>query len=212
MPGHGESIPISDGARLPDFVAWFGRTLDSLGIDRANIAGHSMGALICGGAAATLGNRIRRVALVNGVYRRSPPASKAVIARASAIASGNPIDLDEPIRRWFGDAPDEDKVLAATRGWLARVNRCGYATAYSAFAYGDSVYADAWPRITCPALFVTGSGDPNSTSAMTREMARLAPRGRAEIIDGHRHMVNLTAASRMNDLLAEWLKEPVHAN
>ena len=34
------------------------RLLDDLGLDRVNVAGHSMGALIAGGMAATMGMRI----------------------------------------------------------------------------------------------------------------------------------------------------------
>ena len=69
-------------------------------------------------------------------------------------------------------------------------------------------YADAWPAVRCPALFLTGRDDPNSTPAMAEEMAALAPHGYARIIEGHRHMVNLTAASEVNQLLAEWLAKP----
>jgi len=57
MPGHGESVRISSSS-LRDFVSWFGIFLDDLDLAMANVAGHSMGALIAGGAAATLGARV----------------------------------------------------------------------------------------------------------------------------------------------------------
>ena len=84
----------------------------------------------------------------------------------------------------------------------------GYATAYAAFAGGDSTYADCWPNVGCPALFLTGTDDPNSTPAMARAMAEAAPAGYAVLIDGHRHMVNLTAPEEVNAILLEWLKKP----
>jgi pimeloyl-ACP methyl ester carboxylesterase len=40
---------------------------------------------------------------------------------------------------------------------------------------------------------------------MATQMAELAPRGYARIVEGHRHMVNLTAPDIVNSLLAEWL-------
>ena len=53
MPGHGGSSPLTDGATLPDFVAWLHRALDALGLNQVSLAGHSMGALITLGFAAT---------------------------------------------------------------------------------------------------------------------------------------------------------------
>ncbi|TAN03294.1 MAG: alpha/beta hydrolase [Rhizobiaceae bacterium] len=211
MPGHGASAGLAAGAGLPDFVAWLGEVLDDLLLHAVNIGGHSMGALIAGGAAATFGDRIRRVALLNGVYRRDPAARAAVLARAKAIRSGH-IDVEGPLRRWFGEEERDTEACRLTREWLSGVDRQGYATAYAAFAEGDATYAGTWPRVACPTLFLTGEDDPNSTPAMAEAMAAAAPCGVARIIAGHRHMVNLTAPETVNQILLEWLsREEVRA-
>ncbi|RFC62212.1 alpha/beta fold hydrolase [Fulvimarina endophytica] len=206
MPGHGGSAPLKTGADLTDFVAWFADVLDDLGLDRVNVAGHSMGALIAGGAAATLGERIARVALLNGVYLRGEEAAAAVRQRAALIEAGAAIDLDGPLRRWFGEGSEHRDYYRQTRHWLEGVDPNGYATAYSAFANGDATFAGAWPGIRCPALFLTGRDDQNSTPLMAEAMAEAAPRGRAVVIEG-RHMVNLTAPGRVNAIMREWLEE-----
>ena len=90
-------------------------------------------------------------------------------------------------------------------GWLRAVSHRGYATAYRAFAEGDTVYADRLDQIRCPLLVLTGDGDANSTPAMTETMAEMAPHGRAAIISGHRHMVNLTAPEAVTAELQRWL-------
>ncbi len=204
MPGHGESEKIPAGSTVQDYVAWFGCFLDDMRIARANIAGHSMGALISGGAAASFADRITRVAYLNGVYRRDPAAKTAVLARAAAIRTSG-VDTEGPLLRWFGDDPQSQRARELTRAWLEAVDPEGYAIAYTAFAGGDETYADCWPSVTCPVLFLTGSGDPNSTPEMAEQMASLTPRGWARIVDGHRHMVNLTAPEIVNALMAEWL-------
>ncbi len=210
MPGHGRSAPLAPGALLPDYVAWAARVITALGVGAVNVAGHSMGALIATGLAADYPELIRRIAILNAVHRRTPDARAAVIARADAMARGE-FDATAPLRRWFTDTAWDAAPRAQVARWLAEVSRDGYAAAYRAFATGDDVYADRWGAITCPALVLTGDGDPNSTPDMTRMMAASAPRGRAIVIEGHRHMVNLTAPDRVTAALRDWLQTPLMA-
>ncbi|MGV2184805.1 alpha/beta hydrolase [Agrobacterium rhizogenes] len=204
MPGHGESSKLPAASPLEAFVGWFGGFLDEMALDGANVAGHSMGALVAGGSAATFGRRIKRVAYLNGVYRRDPEAKAAVLARAAAIPLTG-VDKEGPLLRWFGDDRQSAVARDLTRNWLSLVDPQGYATAYAAFAGGDATYADRWPDVHVPALFLTGSDDPNSTPQMAEQMASITPKGWARIVEGHRHMVSLTAPEIVNELLAEWL-------
>jgi pimeloyl-ACP methyl ester carboxylesterase len=204
MPGHGESARLPPGSTIREFVGWLGGFLDDMAIGRTNLAGHSMGAMIAGGAAVTFPDRIARVACLNGVGRRDPGAKAAVLVRAASIPEIG-VDKDGPLDRWFGNDPQSRDVRALTRNWLDLVDPEGYAIAYSAFANGDQVYADGWGAVACPALFLTGTGDPNSTPEMAETMAAAAKNGWARIVEGHRHMVSLTAPETVNAAMAEWL-------
>ncbi len=208
MPGHGGSDRLPDGAHLPDYVAWLGRLLDALGGGAVNLAGHSMGGLVVSGCAIEMPKRVRRLAVLNSVYRRSSEARAAVRERAGAISRGEGDD-NVPLRRWFGETPQEQAVRDRVSSWLERVDRAGYAAAYSAFAEGDKIYADRWGEIACPALVLTGEDDRNSTPEMARAMAGAAQRGRAVIVPGERHMVGLTAPEAVTAELRRWLEEPI---
>ncbi|AXI47687.1 alpha/beta hydrolase [Sulfitobacter sp. SK012] len=207
MPGHGGSDPLPTGSQLPDFVAWCHAAVLELGLGPVNLAGHSMGALIAAGFTARHPDLTRRVALLNGVYRRDDISRHAVEARAAEIERGN-VDLETPLTRWFGETAIELDAKAQVATWLGAVDLTGYATAYTAFAHGDATYADQLPNIACPFLSITGDGDPNSTPDMSIAMAKLVQNGTAITIKGHRHMVNLTAASEVNAHLLTWLKVP----
>ncbi len=204
LPGHGFSAPLDTRPELPNFVAWFQRLVDELGLEAVNVAGHSMGALIAAGFAATEPSKLRRVALLNGVYKRTPLAREAVEARADEIFSGA-FDREAPLERWF--SPDEKggDAYRLVHELLQQVDPGGYAAAYRAFATGDAVYSDSWPQVKAPALFLTGDDDKNSTAEMAEDMATAAPQGRAVVIRGHRHMVNLTAPEEVSEALADWL-------
>lgn len=206
MPGHGGSSPLPSGSGLQAYVGWLHEALLALDLPRISLAGHSMGALIAGGFAASHPDMTRRVALLNGVFRRSPEMRSAVEARAALIREGG-FDTETPLKRWFGDSPADQAASQQVAGWLRAVDLAGYATAYTAFAKGDALYADRFADITCPLLALTGEGDPNSTPAMSEAMAEAAPHGRAVTVAGHRHMVNLTAPDIVNDELCKWLEE-----
>lgn len=206
MPGHGRSNKLPTGAQLADYVDWLGRALDDLGLARVNLVGHSMGALIAGGYAVTRGDRVARLALLNGVFRRGTQARLAVVSRARRMAQGH-FDSEAPLQRWF--ETDERALRERVREWLNNADPEGYATAYSAFAQGDETYADRFSDLHCPFLALTGDCDLNSTPEMTLAMAEAVPRGRAVIIKNHRHMVNLTAPEKVNAALGEWLQIPI---
>jgi pimeloyl-ACP methyl ester carboxylesterase len=131
-----------------------------------------------------------------------------VRARAAEIAAGK-VDTTAPLARWFGDDRADSEPYMLVREWLAAVDVEAYATAYGAFAEGDAVYADHWADVTCPALFLTGELDPNSTPQMSLDLAAEAQNGEACIITDHRHMVNMTAPDEVTDALRHWLTRKV---
>ena len=202
MPGHGDSDPLSEEALLPDYVAWAARVIEALDLGPVSLAGHSMGALIIAGLAVERPDLVCRAALLNGVHRRSPEARDAVLKRAAEIAA-DAGGIEGPLARWF--TPEDAAVRDQVAGWLRAVSHRGYAAAYRAFAEGDTIYADRLGQIRCPLLVLTGDGDANSTPAMTEAMAAMAPMGRAAVIAGHRHMVNLTAPAAVTSELRRWL-------
>ena len=206
LPGHGFSAPLGQPPQLQNFVGWFETLLDELDLGPVNVAGHSMGALIATGIVTTAPEKVTRVALLNGVHRRSAEARAAVEARADEIVTGS-FDREAPLARWFSAAETRSEAYALVHELLATVDGEGYAAAYRAFATGDAIYSAGWPTVGCPALFLTGDGDLNSTPDMARAMAAATPRGQAVIISGHRHMVNLTAPDQVNDVLRQWLTQ-----
>jgi pimeloyl-ACP methyl ester carboxylesterase len=203
MPGHGESDALPDTPGLADYVAWAALVIEALGCGPVNVAGHSMGSLIAGGLAVERPDLVRRAALLNGVHRRTAEARAAVLARAAEIAAGAG-GIEAPLARWF--TPDQADLRDQVAGWLRAVSPAGYAAAYRAFAEGDTTYADGLKAVRCPVLVLTGDGDANSTAEMTRAMAAMVPQGRAVVIGGHRHMVNLTAPDAVSTELKHWLE------
>ncbi|WP_420011884.1 alpha/beta fold hydrolase [Tateyamaria sp.] len=194
MPGHGAS-PLDRARSLSDYTARFSVFID--GLDAAPIvAGHSMGAFIALDLATRGANALRAVAALNAVFERSDAAASAVQARAKALDGGSGADPLAPLERWFGASPHGSVGAAAKacRTWLTSVDPEGYAQAYRVFAHHDGPNRAALAELQTPTLFLTGSQDPNSTPAMSHEMARLTPNGRAQIEADAAHMAPMTHA------------------
>ncbi len=212
MLGHGGSpLPPADAA-LEDYAAQLERLLDHLGIPGANIAGHSMGALVAIEFALRHPSRTLRLAALNAVFRRTPEQRAAVQSRAATLnQAGVQATIGGTIARWFGDpVPTPLQSMAANvAGYLRDVQPEGYARTYKLFASSDEAHAGRLHRLSMPTLFLTGEYDANSAPEMSRAMGTEAPHAVVEVIPGERHMMNVVAPEAVNQSLQRWLKVPL---
>ncbi|HUS52466.1 MAG TPA: alpha/beta hydrolase [Thermohalobaculum sp.] len=203
MPGHGQSDMLPDGADLSDFVATVAVLIAGLGISPLPVIGHSMGALIALGLALDHQEKVAALVALNAVYCRDPVARSAVEARAKQL-TGRTVDALGAVARWY---PDDPNGLLARRtvDWLRTVDPNGYAAAYRVFATADHAYEGRLGELKCPALFMTGVSDPNSTPVMSARMAREAPYGRTVALPGARHMMHLTHPAETTNTIAAFI-------
>jgi pimeloyl-ACP methyl ester carboxylesterase len=75
------------------------------------------------------------------------------------------------------------------------------------FANEDGPADTGLATLQCPALFITGADEPNSTPAMSAAMAKLTPNGRAVIVAGAAHMLPMTHAAEVNTALIDFFTE-----
>ncbi|WP_421697821.1 alpha/beta fold hydrolase [Ancylobacter sp.] len=211
MPGHGGSSLPPEDARLSDYADQVVALLDGLGLYSAALVGHSMGALVALEVALAHPARVRAVAALNAVFCRTPEQRAVVTARAGSLeAEGRAASHEAAVARWFGaPVPAELEASAAqVSALLASGDPLGYARTYALFAASDAAHRDRLASLAMPALFMTAEGDPNSTPAMSRAMAALAPQGAAEVLAGARHMMTLTHPAEVNARLLAFLDTP----
>ena len=206
--GHGLSATPPVTVTLADYANQLESLLDHLDVARAAVVGHSMGALIALEFALTRPDRVQGVAALNAVFCRTPEQSAVVQGRAALIAlEGVEATLGEILTRWFRDAPTPvaQSTVAWVSGMLRNVDPVGYQRAYQLFALSDRAHEHRLGQLSVPALFMTGAFDPNSNVAMSRTMAGLASRARIEILPDARHMMTVTHAPRVNEVLKDFL-------
>ena len=201
MPGHGESPAPAAPLSLAEYTDRIAATLH----DPAIVVGHSMGAMIALDLAARYPDRTRAVAALNAVFERPPEAASAVKARAARLDGHTNPDPAPTLHRWFGNETSPER--SACHDWLTTVNPQGYRMADTAFAQATTPTRDRLKNLTCPALFMTGAEEPNSTPEMSETMAALAPQGRARIVEGAAHMMPMTHADTVSAALLSFARE-----
>jgi pimeloyl-ACP methyl ester carboxylesterase len=212
MLGHGGSVLPPPEAQLSDYTTQLAELLNHLDLDAANVAGHSMGALVALEFALRYPARTLRVAALNAVYQRSPAERAAVMERAHLLGQGAAqATASAAIDRWFGAPvpPHLRESAEMVAAFLAQAHPVGYARTYQLFATSDQAHGGRLARLRMPTLYATGEQDANSSPAMSRAMARATPGAALEIVPEARHMMNLTAPGPVNEALRHWLKRPL---
>ncbi len=201
MLGHGAS-PLPKGELgLADYTDAIVAGLET----PALVIGHSMGAMIALDMATRYPHVVRGVAALNAIFDRVPAAQIAVQTRAASLDGISAADPEHTLERWFGDLSSPEKI--ACRDWLLSVDPGAYRIAYSTFARENGPSREALTTLGCPALFLTGSEERNSTPEMSHAMAALTPKARAHIIKDAAHMMPMTHANEVNDALLDFAKE-----
>ncbi len=195
MLGHGETPAPDTDVYLKDYCLAISDILNEPCI----LVGHSMGARIALDLASRMPDKVMGVVALNAIFERGPQAATAIQSRASALIDDSVSDPTPTLSRWFGDESSAER--SACEYWLRSVNPRGYRLAYQAFAAQDGPPREELAALTCPALFMTGADEPNSTPEMSLEMAEIAPHGMAQIVENAAHMMPMTHVNQVTDAL-----------
>ena len=201
MPGHGESDMTAQTLSLSDYTDAALSHVEGPVL----VVGHSMGAMMALDMAHRYPDRVRGVIALNAIFERSEDAKCAVQSRAAELDGVSLTDPDVTLTRWFGSEPSAERDACAD--WLRNANPAGYKMAYTIFAHSDGPSRTALASLPCPALFITGSEEPNSTPAMSQTMAALAPNGHAKVIKDAAHMMPMTHAAEVNAAITTFAQE-----
>ena len=182
LPGHG----ASRGAALASVEALAGWLLDLLhaaNVERAVLAGHSMGALVVLEAAARAPQRVVGLALLGAAYPMRVADALLAAARDDEDAA------IEMVAGWSHTRETEPAIVDASRRLMRRLAGANPAqllytdlAACNAYANGEAAAA----AVTCPVTLVMGSKDKMTPPrAAARLTAALPHAGLVTVEAGH---------------------------
>lgn len=208
--GHGESHLPPEEPVLDDYVEQLNNLLKHLNLSLISLVGHSMGALISVAFALKYPDKVKALVPINIAFNRSEEAQKGVLNRANQILQTNKIlNIEQTLERWFKNktSADDLKKIDKIRNWLANTSPQGYGRTYRLFALSDKVFLNKLSRLRPPVLYLTGDEDPNSTPAMSQQMAEETPNGSSNSLTSEAHMMSYIAANKVNPIIEQFFME-----
>ncbi len=192
--GHGRSSkPECCYGRL-DFAYDIKLLLDALGVQKADIVGHSLGSMIAQTFAEYWPERTGRVVLISSTAGSpagapSPPPQYDYAAEIRKLKE--PIDPDSPfmVAWWNSPTPVDpdflrrqrrDAAAIPLRVWLAVLDQ-----ALSANAVADLQHT--LPRLQAPTLLIWGSKDPIVEEPLRKTLRDALPGAQVKVFDGLGH-------------------------
>jgi 3-oxoadipate enol-lactonase len=202
--GHGRS-PVPPGRyELADLGADALALLDRLEIDKAHLAGLSLGGMVAMWVAAHAPDRVDRLVLMSTSAKLGPPQAWA--ERAAAVrAGGTGAVAANVVGRWFTPeyASAHPEVVGRFRDMIAASPPDGYAACCGAIERMD--LEPELARIRAATLVIAGSDDPATPPVHAERIAAGIGGATLEMLPGTAHLANVSAADTVNALLAAFL-------
>jgi (E)-2-((N-methylformamido)methylene)succinate hydrolase len=201
--GHGANRPAPEGTTLRDLADDVAAALPAA----AHLVGFSLGALVAQHLARHRPDLVASLTSVSSVCRRTESERAAVLGRLAAAQEDFPASVEASLQRWYDGTDTDPELVRATRATLLANDVASYLNCYRVFATADAEIGPELPRITAPALAVTGELDPGSTPDMTRRLAAAMPDCRAVVVPGARHMLPVQRPQELVTPLTTFIRE-----
>jgi len=194
LRGHGRSTHLPGPYSLPLFADDLRALFEHIGIRKAHVAGHSLGAMVAQMFCLEHADCVDRLALLSAVAGRTQEERQRVMARTNLIRTGPPGEhFRNSVSRWFSDAfiaanPD---LIAAYAARNAENDPDCYSSAYRVLAAEDLDLE--LEGISLPTLIATGELDVGSNPRMSELIHRRIKGSTLRILHGLKHAILLEA-------------------
>jgi 3-oxoadipate enol-lactonase len=212
LRGMGKSSAPNGPYLMEALAADVASVLDACGIERATIAGHSLGGYVSLAFARMFTERVARLALVcSRIDADTPEAAQRRYDLSNRIEETGSIQPVVDAYLYELLAPESvtqnPELVERLREMLSRTQPAGAAEMLRGMAQrvaADDIAGD----LDMPVVVIGGSLDALIPAAKTREAAAAFPRGRLVICEGSGHMSMLEKPGCVTAALRDLLKSP----
>ena len=202
---HGKSKKGYSTLTFNDFNDQLNNLLAHLKINKINLIGFSIGALIAQHFTLQHINKINKLVLIGSVYKRSEEQIKIVRNRYEESKKGVSI-TEGSINRWFSKSflKENPDVYKFFFDLLENKNNKDFIPAYKIFVESDKNKLDL-SRFNMPALIMTGENEIGSTPKMSEGLNKDINNSFLYIIKDAKHGATIEKADDVNNQLTKFL-------
>ena len=202
---HGKTLKGFTKLSFKNFNKQLNDLLIYLKIDKINLVGFSLGALIAQHFTLLNSNKVNKLVLIGSVYKRSQEQIKIVKNRFINANSGKNITVDS-IKRWFNDSylqKNPDVYNFFFRLLESKKNN-DFIPAYKVFIESDKNILD-FSKFNLPTLIMTGENEVGSTPRMSEDIHKEIKNSILHIIKNAKHGATIEKAEDVNNQLVKFL-------
>ena len=210
LRGTGASNAPEGPYLMENLAADVAAVLDSAGIERASIAGHSLGGYVAIAFARMYAERLERLALVcSHIASDSAEMSKIRYELADEIERRQSVsaaaDWIHPRMLRAGDGGEDAAEMAARLWTTMQAADCGGTAAMLRGMAVRDPGTDIAPDVRVPVLVVAGAFDRALPLDAARETARAFPHSTFVVMERSGHVPMLDEPERLAAVLADWM-------
>jgi len=179
--------------------------MNHLKIDRVNLVGFSIGALIAQHFVSSNYQNVNKLVLIGSVFKRSKEQISIVNNRFKEATDGPSITINS-IKRWFTDfyLRKNPEVYNFFYLLLERKKNKEFLPAYKLFVESDQYKLD-FSKFTMPTLIMTGENEVGSTVKMNKNLRKEIKKSILYIIKDAKHGATIEKAEDVNHQLKDFL-------
>ena len=179
--------------------------INELHLEKINIVGFSIGALIAQHFTEKFYNKVNKLVLIGSVYKRSDKQIETVQKRYSEALNGVSITEDS-IKRWFSESylNNNPQVYDFFYNLLERKKNQDFLPAYKIFVNSDK-YSIDYSNFKMPTLIMTGENEVGSTPLMSEKISKEIKNSDFYIIKNAKHGATIEQANVVNEKLNKFL-------
>jgi pimeloyl-ACP methyl ester carboxylesterase len=206
LRGHGDSPLPSGRFGLEDLVDDLEHLRARLGVERAHVAGHSLGGMIGPAYARRFPERVLSVGLLStAAFRTDDDSAKVKAVVAAMRERGIGQVLDTLTARWFTDefAARRPDVIEWRKKQVMDTPAEIFLNVFD--IYAETEMAPWLHEVAAPCLVLTGEFDGGCNPRLNRLIAEALPRSELVILDGLKHAILIEASDRVAPPVRQFL-------
>ena len=179
--------------------------INELKLEKINLVGFSIGALIAQHFTENFYNRINKLVLIASVFQRSKNQIEIVKKRYNEALNGSSISKDS-IKRWFSEnyLENNPQVYNFFYNLLERKNNKNFLAAYKIFIESDK-YSINYNNFQMPTLIMTGENEVGSTPLMSERISKKIQNSILYIIKNSKHGATIEQSNVVNKRINSFL-------